>query len=212
MLESRYFRFKLKSTCQSDLDPARLYEIYLAFLDEAHRLKKLYANEITLLVGIETDFISERDYQELESLLKEQAPRIQYLVGSIHHVKGIPIDFDRAHFDKALAACSSTVSTPQTYLKRYFDEQYAFITRFKPQVIGHFDLCRLFVPTIPFQGDQEVWDRIVRNVEYVIDYGGLFEANAASFRKGWSDGYPGLDVLKVSRDIAAQYHLTYVAD
>ena len=32
-----------------------------AFLAEAHRLKEQYANDITLLVGLETEFITEED-------------------------------------------------------------------------------------------------------------------------------------------------------
>jgi histidinol-phosphatase (PHP family) len=38
---------------------------------------------------------------------------------------------------------------------------------------------------------------VERNIKEVVAYGGLFEVSAASFRKGWDEGYPGSEVLQV---------------
>ena len=70
------------------------------FVEKAHRLKALYADKITLLVGLETDYVSSLDLDGLDALLEKHAGRIEYIVGSIHHVNGIPIDFDKETFDK----------------------------------------------------------------------------------------------------------------
>ena len=32
----------------------------------------------------------------------------------------------------------------------YFEAQYELIQRFKPEIIGHFDLCRLYDPNLRF--------------------------------------------------------------
>lgn len=67
----------------------------------------------------------------------------------------------------------------------------------QPEVIGHFDLCRLWQPDVRLDADDEVWRAVRRNVQTAVDYGALFEINAAAFRKGWSTAYPGEEVLRV---------------
>ncbi|OJT03896.1 hypothetical protein TRAPUB_5421 [Trametes pubescens] len=62
------------------------------------RLKAKYVNQITLLVGLETEFITQTDMDELEGLLAASGDRVEYLVGSVHHVRGITIDFDQDTF------------------------------------------------------------------------------------------------------------------
>jgi histidinol-phosphatase (PHP family) len=187
---------------QSDLTPSDLYTTYLSFLIEAHRLKTLYASQINLLVGIESEYITDSDLSALERLLQEQDGRIQYVVGSVHHVDSIPVDFDVSTFETALAHCKATRSSPQEYLKMYFDDQYKMLRTIRPMVVGHFDLCRLFAPEIQLDADTGVWEKVVRNIDHVVGYGGLFEVNAASFRKGWDQAYPGKEVLQVSLDHA----------
>lgn len=85
------------------------------------------------------------------------------------------------------------------YFEAYFDAQLELMERFHPEVIGHFDLCRLYVPSIKFdeRGYESVWAKVGRNVRFAIDYGACFELNAAAFRKGWTTAYPGPEVLKV---------------
>lgn len=184
---------------------------FSAYLDEAHRLKKKYANGIALLVGLETEYITEADLDGLTALLAECGDRIEYLVGSVHHVAGIPIDFDQATFTKSLQSFSPSTSpasdpdspqanreTMSSFLCAYFDAQYTLMQRFHPEIIGHVDLCRLYNPSLRFGDYPEVMDRIHRNVRYAVEYGALFEVNAAAFRKGWGAAYPGEDVLEVS--------------
>jgi len=87
-----------------------------------------------------------------------------------------------------------------TFFFAYFDAQFELLRRFKPEVVGHFDLCRLYTPSIRFNDDPSyagVWEKVRRNVEYAIGYGACFELNAAAFRKGWKTAYPGEDVLKL---------------
>ncbi|KAI0666525.1 polymerase/histidinol phosphatase-like protein [Trametes maxima] len=173
------------------------------FLVEAHRLKTKYAAQITLLVGLETEFITSTDMDRLETALQAWGDRIEYLVGSVHHVNAIPIDFDRETFTKALHSFAPTPETDahttmESFLNSYFDAQYELMRRFRPEVIGHFDLCRLYNPMLRFADYPGALERIRRNVHFAVEYGALFELNAAAFRKGWDGAYPGEDVVEVS--------------
>lgn len=80
----------------------------------------------------------------------------------------------------------------------YFDAQHTLIHRLHPEVIGHFDLCRLYYPALDFREFPAVWVKIQRNIKLAVGYGALFEVNASAFRKGWNTAYPGTEVFDVS--------------
>jgi len=178
---------------------------FVRFLDEGHRLKQKYKSEITLFVGAETEYITELDSTRLQSLLDHHRGRIEFLVGSIHHVNAIPIDFDDATFRRALESFSPDLSSEMSeddsrisaLLGSYLDSQYLLMQRFHPEIIGHLDLCRLYRAKLEFRTFPGALAKLQRNIEYACGYGALFELNAAAFRKGWDSAYPGRDVLQI---------------
>ena len=177
-----------------------LEDAFDAYIIEATRLKQKYAGHIELLIGLETEYIDSAGLDRLQLLVDKHAGSISYLVGSIHHVNTIPIDFDRPTFDQALASFPESTPDGLSRLDQlfcaYFDAQYEVLQRFKPEVVGHFDLCRLYLPEARFS-KPAVWSRITRNVNFAVSYGALFEVNAAAFRKGWKSAYPGPDIVAV---------------
>lgn len=200
---------------ESDLTPADLVRVFDEYLEEAYRLKKEYEGRIDVIVGAETDLITTLDLERLEALLRRRSEDIEYVVGSVHHVRETGIDFSEdwwktcvAGFEPGSSDCHPPPTPPTTptdealtpYLHAYLDSQHTLLTRIAPPIIGHFDLCRLYAPHLPLDDVTRfpgVWDRVVRNVKEVVAYGGLFEVNAAAFRKGWDAAYPGKEVLRV---------------
>ncbi|KAL0954891.1 hypothetical protein HGRIS_003824 [Hohenbuehelia grisea] len=189
---------------EAEVTPAALVAQFEAFLVEAHRLKAAYAGKINLVVGLETEYISPLDLDRLDVLLqadRTNAGRIEFLVGSVHHVNGIPIDFDKPTFEKALNSAGvdriEANDRTEAFLCAYFDAQYEILRRFHPEVIGHIDLCRLYTPELRLRDHPQAWTRLERNVTYAAGYGALFELNAAAFRKGWSTAYPGREVVEM---------------
>jgi histidinol-phosphatase (PHP family) len=175
------------------MSPADLLTQFQSYLEEAHRLKKRYASDICILVGIETEFITPLDLDELGALIKASNGLVEYVVGSIHHVNCIPIDFDLPTFRRALHSKASH----EAFLCDYFDSQLTLFERLKPEIVGHFDIFRLYTPSLVLSDFPGACERMKRNVLFVIEYGGLFEVNAAAFRKGWDTAYPGKDVVQV---------------
>ncbi|KAF7290392.1 Histidinol-phosphatase [Mycena chlorophos] len=178
---------------EASLTPDHLAAQFDAFLDEAHRLKNLYSSQIRLLVGVETEYITELDLDGVERLLQRHSGRIEYLVGSVHHVNGTPIDFDEATFRKAESEAGST----NAFLVAYFEAQYDMLQRLRPEVVGHFDLCRLYTPSLRFADYPDALELAKRNIMFAIGYGALFEVNAAALRKNWDTPYPGPDILEI---------------
>ncbi|CAE6512047.1 unnamed protein product [Rhizoctonia solani] len=200
---------------EMDITPSDLMDTFDKFIEEAHRLKTLYAAQITLLVGLETDYITTNDLDQLEALLNRHGDRIEYVVGSVHHCNGIPIDFDQPTFGRAVASFTSaqTVHIEESdpneaqiaFLNEYLDAQFRLMERVHPEVIGHFDLCRLYTPKLALES---VWERIERNVRYAVEYGAAFELNAAAFRKGWDSAYPGREIVKFIQSLDGAFVLS----
>ncbi|WPK23190.1 hypothetical protein PUMCH_000418 [Australozyma saopauloensis] len=183
------------------LDLGENFERYLA------HARKIQAREnalgdIKILVGYEVEGIDDA-HIEAANLISE---RTDMCVGSVHYVNHIPIDFNA---DLWLKARESVGGTSRELYKEYFELQYRVLKTLKPAVVGHFDLIRLFDvkdhdPTTgkdfharTIQQDwPDVWSLIVRNVNFVVEYGGLFEINGAAIRKGWETPYPQTDIAQ----------------
>ena len=173
------------------------------YIDEAHRLQLAYQDKITLLVGLETEYITSADLDNLEKLLERHGEKIEYIVGSVHHVHGIPIDLDLATFQSCLEGFHGETkhNRMEEFLCAYFDAQYVVLEKFRPDIVGHIDLCRLYNPRLLFSDYPRAEEKLERNIRFAADYGALFEASAAPFRKGWDTAYPGKDALEVGPSV-----------
>lgn len=168
-----------------------------AYLLEAQRLQAKYAAQIHILIGFEGEWIRPRNGDQIVEL---SAPAcIDYFIGSVHHGAGIPIDFDKAMYAQAVAACGGTEAA---LYASYYDAQFEMLKTLKPVVVGHFDLIRLMSAeperdVRAWEGGR-IWEKIRRNLELVVSYGGWLECNTSALRKGLSEPYPGRQIAEVS--------------
>lgn len=176
---------------QENLTPTDLQNTFEDFVKEARRLQEKYKDKICLIVGLETDVIREDSFDRIRKLKKDL--ELDYIVGSVHHVDGIPTDFSRELFEKAETLAGGT----EKVMCRYYDLQYQLIKELQPEIIGHFDVIRIY--RADFQMTDLIWEKIVRNIELGISYGALFEINTAgaSPRKNLKYPYPHTQILKV---------------
>ncbi|KAG0197000.1 histidinolphosphatase [Mortierella sp. GBA30] len=163
-----------------------------------------------------------RDSEELGSVSEDKTtttlPQVQYIVGSLHHVRNIPLDFSQALYLTALEIVGK--GSWEILFHEYFDTQFEMLQGLEPEVVGHLDLVRIFFGSIPgchhvghnkdHDSEQEqdesninsnrlteeLWTLVKRNVDFVIAYGGLFELNSRAWKKGLADAYPQRDILK----------------
>lgn len=172
---------------EGNISCEKLSEIFDKYLIHARSLQK--TSQMHILVGYEVEGVDTEHIKAAEQI----RPKFDMCVGSVHHVHGIPIDFDSG---KWLMAREKSGSTRQLY-KDYYDLQYEVLVRLKPDVVGHFDLIRLFDLRSEGNGSwPDVAAAISRNIDLVILYGGLFELNSAAIRKGWTSPYPQEDIVK----------------
>ncbi|TPX44924.1 histidinol-phosphatase [Synchytrium endobioticum] len=169
--------------------PSCLATTYDNFVSNAQRLIAQYETPNTsLLLGMETEYIRLSDL-DLVTQLRTQH-QIDYIVGSVHHVAEVPVDYSDAMYTSIEHMLGST----ETVFRVYFNAQYEMLKILKPEVVGHFDLVRLFRPYHPLSKD--VWGLIDRNIQCIVSYGGLVEINSRALKKNLPWPYPFKDIVQ----------------
>lgn len=160
------------------------------YMATCRRLRDKYASQIRILVAFETEAYS--GYENWVPAVR-QAYEPDYIVGSVHQINDALFDGSPEWY----RAAAETVGGVDELYCAYFDRQYEMITTVRPEVIGHFDLVRIFDRDYesrlvrPF-----VWDRIVRNLEAIRDLGSILDFNLAALKKGQSEPYVSRPVLE----------------
>ena len=197
---------------EAGMTPASLEEQFSAYLKKARKVQQKFADRMHILVGCETENIcsphSVKFLRQVLGTTDDAVPGslvgagiVDYLVGSVHHVYEIPIDFDRATYERALSMGAEPKR--EQLLHGYLDAQYEVMDQLRPEIIGHMDLFRLYEPQagwLPSEASarKALYEKLKRNIHFAASYGALFEANSAAFRKGWgSETYPGRDILRM---------------
>jgi histidinol-phosphatase (PHP family) len=161
---------------------------------------------IRVPIGFESDWIREGEGPEgslglIERSLSLRVPTgrsyagFDFLVGSVHHVHTIGIDYTREDYVRAREISGGS---DERLFEDYFDAQFAMLRAVRPPVVGHLDLIRLMSeePDGVLGHWQGVWERLVRNLDFIVSYGGLVELNFSAVRKGMREPYPRGEVCR----------------
>ena len=165
------------------LDLAGLRERFRRYFAQARRLQESRAGEIDLYVGFETEACS--GYLDaVRDAVETFAPDV--VVGSVHHVGDILFDYSPANYRAAVAKAGGIVE----FYCAYFDLQLEIIDALRPDVVGHFDLVRLFdadyrqrwrVPAIR--------ERALRNLQRIAELDLVLDFNLRALAKGQAEPY-----------------------
>ena len=174
---------------QEGLTSEKLLQRFKKYIRECRRLQKKYGREIRIFVGMEIETCT--GYEKFVPwLINKVQP--DYIVGSVHFVEDIGFDYSKKEYIRAI---EKTGGTDALY-NCYFDLQFEMISLLKPDVVGHFDLIRLFddnyVTRIRRPGIQK---RIERNLQLIKDLGLILDLNLRSLAKGAGEPYPAAAIL-----------------
>jgi histidinol-phosphatase (PHP family) len=172
-----------------------LQERFTRYMTHCRNLQAAYRGRMPIYVGMETEAYSGAiDYAI--SLRNDLQP--DYMVGSVHHVADIPIDMNMDEYARAISDCGGMMAL----YTAYFDLQYEMIQRLKPDVVGHFDLIRIFDPDYPARlKTRPIWERICRNLECIAALGLKLDVNVRALVKGGYEPYPSRPILEKARDL-----------
>ncbi len=179
---------------QAGMTLESVHRRFAEYINECRRLQKKYGDQITLYVGVETETYPGYERQ-VEIILEEFQP--DYIVGSLHHVGTIPIDYSQKEYDRAVAISGGI---DQLYCQ-YFDLQHIMLQQLKPAVVGHFDLIRIFDRDYQERlQKREISERISRNLDYIKENGLILDYNLRSLLKGASEPYVSKPILEMARE------------
>ena len=181
--------FRYPDEAEDEQSADFLLNQFYTYFDQCRALKEKYRHQIDIFTAFETE-----TYEGSETFVNHLVAELKpdYLVGSVHHVNGICIDFDERHFH---AAVKQAGSLERLYLD-YFDAQYQMLQALLPAVVGHFDLIRKFDPDyLQTLANKEIWQRIKRNLEFIASKNLIVDFNLRGFDKA-SEQYPSMPVLK----------------
>lgn len=177
-------------------DAAHLERIFAEYVAEARRLQEAYADRIDLLVGFEIEVVPEDRYVAVMGGLREQYG-FDYIVGSVHWVDGIIIDYTRALFDRAVEACGG----PERLALKYYDTVAGMVAALRPEVVGHLDLVRRHGGDNPAFETPAVRERARSVLALMRECDCILDINTAALRKGLSTPYPAPWLLETARDL-----------
>jgi histidinol-phosphatase (PHP family) len=187
-------RLRYADEAEAGLSARSLLERFGSYMVECRRLQDEYRSQIQLYAALEIETYS--GYEEFVPYLMERFEP-DYIVGSVHHVNDIGFDYSQDFYDRAAASAGGV----DLLYQKYFDLQYEMISLLRPEVVGHFDLIRIF--------DQDYRDRIVqeqvmvkvkRNLELIKDYDLILDFNLRSLHKGALEPYVCAPILDMVRD------------
>ncbi|MCB0339042.1 MAG: histidinol-phosphatase HisJ, partial [Bdellovibrionales bacterium] len=155
----------------------------------ARQLQSEYAKKLKIFVGFETETYTGAS-QEIARLKKKYSP--DFVVGSLHHVNDLEIDFSAEKYARAVTQLGGI----ENLYCRYFDQQFEMISLTKPEIVGHLDLIRIFDPNYTTTlALPSVWERIERNLAAIKELGLSLDLNLAGIKKG-RELYPSEPILK----------------
>lgn len=168
---------------------------FAAYVAEAKALQRAYSDRMLILVGMESEWYPGCG-QWVARLRATHG--LDYIVGSVHHVDGECLDFSREDYRRIAARIGGTV---QMYAA-YFDAQLEMMQTINPEVVGHFDLVRLHDPDyLQTLARAEVWERVLRNLQWMAGAGAVLDVNARALLKGHREPYVCAPIL----DVAARF-------
>jgi histidinol-phosphatase (PHP family) len=177
------------------IDCSYLMEQFFRYFQKGKQLQKKYQNKITIYIGFETEAYT--GYSQHVQLLRKKC-QPDYIVGSVHHVDDINFDFSPSEYDRAVKKTGGIIP----FYSRYFDIQYEMIQLIQPEVIGHFDVARLYDPLYKKHlSDSLIEKKIHRNLSSIRSHQMILDFNLRSWYKGAEEPYISKPILEKARSM-----------
>jgi len=206
-------RFLLPDEVEAGFDLESRFAQFEAYATASAEAVEAFAGRLEVLRGFEAEIVPSASYVAEMQGLRERFG-FEYVVGSVHWVNEIPIDFSQELFDEAIATCGDL----EGLLVRYYEHVAEMVEGLRPEVIGHFDLPRLLSEGDPAHESQAARAAADAALRVVAETGALLEVNTSGFRKGLRGPYTAPWVVERARELGIaltfsddSHHVDHVA-
>lgn len=193
-------KFLYPEEIEANYSSAELERDFSLYVKKCRELATRFEDRLEVLVGAEIEVVPESGYAEEVASLRQQHD-LDYIVGSVHWVDEIPIDLTRELFDQAVENRNGL--TP--FLVRYFNLVEQMVTDLQPEVVGHFDLPRLYVENADEFESIEVVNAMTSALRGVRDAGSILDLNVGALRKGLAYPYPAPQVIDIAQELGIPF-------
>ena len=181
-----------------------------AYVADIRALAEKYKDRISILCGIEADFITGKSRPDRSVYARLG---LDYLIGSIHEVVSggvrVPVD----HKPELLA---DGIARPfggdaQAFIRAYFAAQREMAATCDFAIIGHPDLVRKFNGTLRYFDESADWYReeLRLTADAFAASGKLVEVNTGGISRGWiDDAYPSPFFRQLLRERGVRFILS----
>ena len=159
------------------------------YLEDVRRVKIAFAGRLEIFLGLEWD------------LLSDPPENFDYIIGSIHHLKGTPPGFT---VDDSPAVTRAAISrdfggSAEAMAQAYFSQYEALAALPFVDIVGHFDLLTKYDEAYRiFNADAPVFqDAAMAALELLCRADKIFEVNTGAVARGWRTApYPSRRLLR----------------
>lgn len=173
------------------------FENYAA---EVFALAEEYADQITILRGMEGEVVPSNGYVELVRDYKNRF-EFDYMVGSVHYVNEISVDDIPPVFEQALEDQDGL----EPLALAYYETVIEMVQNLKPEVVGHFDVIRKNGHLYGDVATPAIQKRAAEALEVVKQHKCILDLNTAGYRKGLGCPYPEPWALKLAHDMGIPF-------
>ena len=178
-------RFLYREERELGWDAAHLDAVFVQYASHVETLKRAYAGRIVLLKGFEAEVVPRACYEEVVKSLRARFD-FDYIVGSVHWVDEIIIDYTLAEFERAVDHCGGL----EQLAIRYYETVAEMVERLRPEIVGHLDLVRKYAPDELAVDSPRIRAAACAALDVIASRGGLLDVNTAGYRKGLGRPYP----------------------
>lgn len=161
------------------------YDSVPEYLAEANRLKELYDGRMSVLTGMEIDFISHDFGPHIDYF---QNMPLDFRIGSVHFVpnqQGIPVDCDGAYERFAIHLRSDYNNDLRYVVEKYFEQVLTMIERGGFDILGHLDKIAGNATVADPELEEQGWYRALVDdtIRHALDAGLKIEINTKAYQK-----------------------------
>ena len=188
-------RFLYPKEIQMGWTVEKIHDDFHRYRERVHALAHAFEGRLNVLRGLEMESVPARGYvplmQAFRNLkLADGTPNFDYAVGSVHHLHEMGLDGEQEDFKRIVELSDGVENTAVLYYTRIAE----MVTSLRPEVVSHFDLVKLNVMRIGFEGARLDTPRITKLAETALEavksVGAILDLNTAGLRKGLGEPYP----------------------
>lgn len=183
-------------------DAAHVDALFARYASRVDELRESYAGSIALLKGFEAEVVPSESYVDRTRALRAQYG-FDYIVGSVHWVDEIIIDYTRAEFERAVAHCGGL----EELAVRYYETVADMVDRLCPEIVGHLDLVRKYAPDEESVSTFRTRAAALAALDVIARRGSFLDVNTAGYRKGLGRPYPAPWLVEAAARRGVQFTL-----